>query len=148
MTDEPCQHIWNAHRQCQWCHRMKADIDYEDGRRDARDLLLLVSPNVTPMESLSGLVSQLNNYIAGLKADRDERAVQKGHLLDEIGVMQRERNRLREAIRYWSYCTTSGMVANCPEKRGELSELFIELGVTPSLENLVAESLRCPQVGD
>lgn len=67
-----CEHIWNAHRQCQWCHRDRRDVDYDDGMRDARDLLLLVSPGVTPMESLSGLVSQLNNYIAGLKSCRDE----------------------------------------------------------------------------
>lgn len=26
---EPCQHIFNAHRQCQWCHRMQSDIDAE-----------------------------------------------------------------------------------------------------------------------
>ena len=49
------------------------DIDYEDSFRDARDLLLIVSPDVTPLDSLSGIVSQLNNYIAGLKADRDEK---------------------------------------------------------------------------
>lgn len=70
---EPCQHIWSAHQQCQWCHRSRKDIDYEDSFRDARDLLLIVSPDVTPLDSLSGIVSQLNNYIAGLKADRDEK---------------------------------------------------------------------------
>lgn len=25
-----CKHIFNAHAQCQWCHRMKKDIEYED----------------------------------------------------------------------------------------------------------------------
>lgn len=22
-----CKHIWNAHRQCQWCHSMQRDVD-------------------------------------------------------------------------------------------------------------------------
>lgn len=24
--DPACDHIWNAHRQCQWCHRDRRDI--------------------------------------------------------------------------------------------------------------------------
>lgn len=29
MADE-CNHIWNAHGQCQWCHRMRKDIEYDE----------------------------------------------------------------------------------------------------------------------
>lgn len=95
---EPCQHIWNCHGSCQWCHRDRKDIDYEDGRRDAKDLLLLVSPEVTPMESLSGLLSQLNNYIAGLMADRDERAVQKGQFFSAIESLQEEKHTIMNEV--------------------------------------------------
>lgn len=95
---EPCQHIWNAHSQCQWCHRDRKDIDYEDGLRDVRDLLLLVSPNITPMESLSGLVSQLNNYTAGLKADRDERAVQKGQFFAAMETLRDEKDAIKNEV--------------------------------------------------
>ena len=66
---EQCQHIFNAHRQCQWCHRMQKDIDYEDGSRDLRDLLKLVAPQIEPLDSLSGMVSQINNFIAGHKEE-------------------------------------------------------------------------------
>jgi hypothetical protein len=27
MIVKDCQHIWNAHGQCQWCHGMKRDYD-------------------------------------------------------------------------------------------------------------------------
>lgn len=27
MIDSRCNHIWNAHRQCQWCHGMQRDYD-------------------------------------------------------------------------------------------------------------------------
>jgi hypothetical protein len=76
MSD--CEHIWNAHNQCQWCHRDKQDIDYEESKRDATALLLLASPGITPMSSLSGVVSQLNHVIAGLLIDAtyDVNAVQ------------------------------------------------------------------------
>lgn len=23
---EPCAHLWNAHHQCQWCHRIRDDV--------------------------------------------------------------------------------------------------------------------------
>jgi hypothetical protein len=26
-VEPDCKHTWNAHRQCQWCHSMKRDID-------------------------------------------------------------------------------------------------------------------------
>ena len=64
-TTEPCQHIWNAHRQCQWCHRMQKDIDYEEGMAGLRRLFETVAPQCNPMNTLSGLVSQIDNYIAG-----------------------------------------------------------------------------------
>ena len=98
MTKAPCQHIWSAHQHCQWCHRERKDIDYEDGLRDARDLLLIVSPNVTPMESLSGIVSQLSNYIAGLRADRDERAVHNHQFFSAMEALKDENHAMRNEV--------------------------------------------------
>lgn len=88
----------------------RKDIDYEDSFRDARDLLLIVSPDVTPLDSLSGIVSQLNNYIAGVNADRAK---------------------LLEGIRYWSYCTSEGMRATAPEKCDELFDFLIQCKIAP-----------------
>lgn len=36
-----------------------------------RDLFAIVAPQCQPMESLSGLVSQINNYIAGLREENE-----------------------------------------------------------------------------
>lgn len=33
-----CKHIFNAHAQCQWCHRMKKDIEYEDMKAEIERL--------------------------------------------------------------------------------------------------------------
>ena len=27
MYVKDCKHLWNAHRQCQWCHSMQRDVD-------------------------------------------------------------------------------------------------------------------------
>lgn len=27
MFRKDCNHIWNAHRQCQWCHSLQRDVD-------------------------------------------------------------------------------------------------------------------------
>lgn len=40
--DPACDHIWNAHRQCQWCHRDRRDI-YVD--QLARHILATVHPD-------------------------------------------------------------------------------------------------------
>lgn len=50
----------------QWNGRTKDHIDYEDGKRELRDLLKLICPQIEPLESLSGMVSQINNFIAGM----------------------------------------------------------------------------------
>lgn len=77
------------------------------------------------------MIRRLHSELLSVEADRDERAFQKGQLLDEIAVMQRERNELKEAIRYWSYCMSKGMRETCPEKCGELADLFIRLKIAP-----------------
>lgn len=40
--DPACDHIWNAHRQCQWCHRDRRDV-YVD--QLARHILATVHPD-------------------------------------------------------------------------------------------------------
>jgi hypothetical protein len=34
-----CQHIYNAHRQCQWCHRMRVDIETESLVAEVRSMV-------------------------------------------------------------------------------------------------------------
>lgn len=41
------------------------DQDYEIGMKALRNLLATVAPQCKPMDTLSGLVSQIDNYIAG-----------------------------------------------------------------------------------
>lgn len=69
MSNKPCKHIWNCHRQCQWCHRMQKDIEYEDGMAALRNLFSIVAPQCEPFDTLTGLVSQIDNYIAGIQSD-------------------------------------------------------------------------------
>jgi hypothetical protein len=68
--NEPCNHIWNAHRQCQWCHRDKNEVDYEDGKAYLVRLLGIVAQQCEPLDTLTGLVSQLDNYITGIAGQR------------------------------------------------------------------------------
>ncbi len=45
------------------------DRDYERGVRSLAKLLKTVAPHVEPIDSLEGMVSQIDNYIAGLRND-------------------------------------------------------------------------------
>lgn len=51
--------------------------------------------------------------------------------LDEINGKNPEAARLREIIRYWSYCTYNGMRRECPEKEPEFREVCRSLGIQP-----------------
>ena len=47
------------------------DRDYEDGMKALRHLLATVAPQIEPFETLQGMVSQIDNYIAGfLRGDK------------------------------------------------------------------------------
>jgi hypothetical protein len=48
---------------------MKHDIEYDLGMGALRNLLQTVAPQVEPLDSFPGMVSQLDNYIAGIRAD-------------------------------------------------------------------------------
>ncbi len=39
--------------------------------------------------------------------------------------------RLREVVRYWSYCTYHGMRRECPEKESELIDVCRALNIPP-----------------
>lgn len=38
---------------------------------------------------------------------------------------------IREQVQYWSYCTSEGMRATCPEKVDELADFMIDLKIAP-----------------
>lgn len=52
-------------------------------------------------------------------------------LTAELDRVTAERDKLREIVSYWSYCTYHGMRRWCPEKESELLEVYRELGVQP-----------------
>lgn len=53
-----------------------------------------------------------------------------GVVIPEPGRPTDERDKLREVVRYWSYCTESGIRRECPEKLPEFLEVCRELGVS------------------
>ena len=52
--------------------------------------------------------------------------------LEEV---QAERDKMREGIRYWSYCTNYGMRRLCPEKSKEFTKFMDELSIAPYKRN-------------
>ena len=50
-----------------------------------------------------------------------------GHLCNSCEEIQR----LRDGIRYWSYCMSEGMRITCPEKVTELMDFLISLKIAP-----------------
>ncbi len=69
------------------------------------------------MSDKPDIVTRLRNYDACHDGDVDEAA-------DEI-------ERLREAMRFWSYCTWQGMMRECPERKNELNDLFKKMEISP-----------------
>ena len=43
----------------------------------------------------------------------------------------KERDAILEGLRYWSYCTSKGMMETCPEKVEELADFLIKHGIAP-----------------
>jgi hypothetical protein len=55
-----------------------------------------------------------------------------GAIADAIrAAVEAERERLKEIVRYWSYCTWSGIQRECPEKANEFADVCRELGISP-----------------
>jgi len=50
-------------------------------------------------------------------------------LENEFYDIEKENRELKEAIRYWSYCTRQGMLKLCPEREEELSDMFRKFNV-------------------
>lgn len=75
--------------------------------------------------------SQTETVIAILRQTRESEMfrylVERRHLEQA----EKELERLREAVRHWSYCTRQGMLRLCPEKRDELAALMKSCGVEP-----------------
>lgn len=74
-------------------------------------------------------LSQLEAEIERLKKDNEQ--------------LQAEIERLRDNIRYWSYCTSQGMRAECPAKVEDLANFLISLGIAPYyMRNTCCETVR------
>jgi hypothetical protein len=77
--------------------------------------------------------------------------------VNELAALRTERDKLREFIRYWSYCTHSGMRRECPEKESEFLDACRELGIqpyanalangAPIIEDIAAEIARSKMRG-
>jgi hypothetical protein len=72
--DPPADHDFARYGAvCGRCYNALAEMeknereDYQSGKTDLRDLLAIVAPHLTPMDTLSGLVSQINNVIASMR---------------------------------------------------------------------------------
>ena len=50
-------------------------------------------------------------------------------IVPDTEELTKEVKKLREIIRYWSYCTRQGMLKECPEKKDELYSTFRELNM-------------------
>jgi len=67
-------------------------------------------------------------------------------LYDQFEEMRRLRvniDWLRDQFRYWSYCTSKGMLETCPEKVEELADFLISLKIAPYyIRNRCLETVR------
>ena len=53
---------------------------------------------------------------------------------EQIVQLESEVERLKDDIRYWSYCTWKGMKSTCPEKEETLRKRFAELKISPWID--------------
>lgn len=84
--------------------------------------------------SSSNLLRANADYRKELAALRDlcqRQTEAMAELREELAGVRAERDRYREAIRYWSYCTYSGMRRECPEKEFELREVYSGFDIQP-----------------
>lgn len=52
-------------------------------------------------------------------------------LCQHFKALLAENERIREGVRYWSYCMNAGMRKECPEKVEELMDFLISLHIAP-----------------
>lgn len=53
------------------------------------------------------------------------------HDLQVLRDLIKERDRLLDSIKFWSYCMSQGMLATCPERVDELANFLISCKVAP-----------------
>ena len=70
-----------------------------------------------------------------MDADRLFRSAQDGEIIgngrEQVALLVADRNRLLQAIAYWSHCTSEGMRLTCPEKCDELADFLISCKISP-----------------
>lgn len=75
MCVKDCKHLWNAHRQCQWCHSMQRDVDVAI----VSDAYLALVPRIADLERLREAVENFKlvaRYRMGESAGLWERIVE------------------------------------------------------------------------
>lgn len=71
MSDAKCKHIWNAHQQCQWCHRMKRDVEYDEMKLEIERLTRLVAKLSSGLMTVDELTRD-SSGVAGYHLNGDE----------------------------------------------------------------------------
>lgn len=70
-----------------------------------------------------------------MDAERLFKSAQDGEIIgdgrEQVALLLKDRERLINAIGYWSHCTSEGMRMTCPEKCSELADFLISCKVAP-----------------
>lgn len=116
------------------------DRDYTDGVRDLKRLLATVAPQIEPFDTLSGMVSQIDNYISGfLRGDKwtvDKWRSEYGDLLRQADEHVAELNRRGTALQRIALMADTGS-----EVYKHFAEPYLRNGDKPSGWR-IAEKMR------
>lgn len=116
------------------------DRDYEDGMKSLRHLLATVAPQIEPFETLQGMVSQIDNYIAGFLRG-DKWTIEKWReeyklLMDQNDDHVAELNRRGNALQRIALMADTGS-----EIYKHFAEPYLKMGDKPSGWR-IAEEMR------
>lgn len=116
------------------------DRDYSDGIRELKRLLTSVAPHVEPLDTLLGMVSQIDNYIAGfLRGDKwtlDKWRHEYSELLKQADGHVAELNRRGAALQRIAMMADTGS-----EVYKQFAEPYLRNGDKPSGWR-IAEKMR------
>ena len=87
------------------------------------------------IERLTRELSDSKAEKAGVRAAFDFHAERRDKQLaaarQRIETLEAENSRLIDGVRYWSYCMSQGMRAECPEKVEQLMDFLISCKIAP-----------------
>jgi hypothetical protein len=76
----------------------KCKKELEDGKRYAINLFKLVAPQCVPLNDLSGIISQLDNYISGLMAKANDYKYQRDYNAECFNELRRRYDKLLKRL--------------------------------------------------